>query len=310
MSEDPQEGTGKTPSRCRWRRYGIHLVLFLATCGTTYLAQGPAFAATLMAILLTHEMGHYLMARRHGVDASLPYFIPLPLAFGTLGAVIRMRSPIKRRDALMDIGAAGPLAGLAVALPLLLLGLWQSPVVDTSLQDSAWIEGNSILYILLKLLAKGLYLPADGFDVQLGPVAMAAWAGMLVTFINLLPIGQLDGGHVAVAFFGDQHERRSPWLHLGLLLVGVVAMTVLALEARGAGATTLESLTYGASTALPWFIWAGLILGLRRLSGGLYHPAVGSEPLSASRRALFWLVLVVFVLIFTPVPMREALWTR
>lgn len=291
------------------KRLGIHVALFAATCVTTTLAGGPVYAATLMAILVTHEMGHYVVARRHGVDASLPYFIPLPTALGTLGAVIRMRSPITRRDALLDVGAAGPLAGLAVALPLLAVGIARSPVVDLSATPSPGgpplLEGNSLLYLGLKLAVKGRVLPAGTIDIQLDPMALAAWVGLLVTFINLLPIGQLDGGHVAAAYFGDRQERIAGWLHGGLLFVGAAVAAVLGFEAREAGRAGTAAFLYGLKGAMPWFVWALLLLVLRRASGGVYHPPVGPEPLSPSRRALFWVVAVVFVLLVTPVPMRE-----
>ncbi|MBI4511342.1 MAG: site-2 protease family protein [Deltaproteobacteria bacterium] len=300
-------------------RYWLHAGLFLLTCMTTFQAgaaqfasdrAGVEFSATLLAILLTHEMGHYLMARKHGIPASLPYFIPLPMSMGTLGALIRMRAPMDRRDALIDVGAAGPLAGLAVAIPLLAWGLTQSPLIEPALVhpgEPAMIEGNSILYIILKLLTKGMYLPSGGLDVQLGPMAMAAWVGLLVTFINLMPIGQLDGGHVAFAYFGDRHEKGSRWLHRGLLLVGLVVLVMLAWEARAIGLRPGSSLAHGAMGAAPWFTWALLLLGMRRISGGQYHPPVGADPLTGSRRVLFWLMVAVFVLLFTPVPMREAL---
>jgi membrane-associated protease RseP (regulator of RpoE activity) len=260
-----------------------------------------------MGILVTHEMGHYLMARRHAIDASLPYFIPVPLlGMGTLGALIRMKAPIDRRDALIDVGAAGPLAGLAVAIPLLAWGLAVSPVKP--IEGPAFIEGNSILYILLKLAIKGQYLPTvDDVDVSLGPMAMAAWVGLLVTFINLMPIGQLDGGHVAFAYFGDRHERHSRWLHRGLLVVGGAVLAAMALEAVRAGKADGEVFAYAVPGAAPWFVWAVLLLGMRRLQGGVYHPPVGPDPLSPSRRALFWLVVVVFLLLFTPIPMRTTL---
>lgn len=293
-------------------RYWLHAALFLTTCATTYFAgggghDGTVFAATLMSILLAHEMGHYVVARRHGVDASLPYFIPLPFSMGTMGAIIRMRSPIERRDALIDVGAAGPLAGLCVAIPLLAWGLASSEVGPVVADGASLTEGNSILYLLLKLIIKGEYLPWGGIDVQLGPMAMAAWVGILVTFINLMPIGQLDGGHVAFAFFGPEHERRSRWLHRGLLAVGAAVLAVLTVEAHHAGRGFGSALGYGAMGALPWGVWALLLLGMRRLSGGMYHPPVGPEPLAPSRRLLFWLVAIVFLLLFTPVPMRETL---
>jgi membrane-associated protease RseP (regulator of RpoE activity) len=286
-------------------RYWLHGALFIATCATTTLAGGPVFAATLMSILVTHEMGHYLTARHHKIDVSLPYFIPVPFAIGTMGAVIRMRAPIERRNALVDVGASGPLAGLAVAIPLLIIGIARSELVPAG-AAGGFIEGNSLLYILLKLIIKGRYLPGGGVDVQLNAMALAAWVGLLVTFINLIPVGQLDGGHVAVALF--QHDDRfTGWLHIGLALVGGVVLAVLALEARTAGLAPYPALAYAAKGALPWLVWTVLLLVMRKLAGGEYHPPVGSEPLTPLRRAICWVTLLFFILLFTPVPMREAL---
>src|SRR5262249_35148697 len=154
-----------------------------------------------------------------------------------------------------DVGASGPLAGLAVAIPLLVIGLIQSPVGPTPPDEQGFVEGNSLLYLGLKLITKGQILPAGPIDVQLGPMALAAWVGLLVTFINLIPIGQLDGGHVAAALFGDRMERYGRWLHRGLGVVGVVVCAMLAAEARNAGRTPLASLLYGAQGALPWLVW-------------------------------------------------------
>ncbi len=283
-------------------------VLFLATCASTWLTRGPVFAATLMSILVTHELGHYVAARRHRVAVSLPYFIPLPfVGLGTLGAVIRMRAPIERRDALADVGASGPLAGLVIALPLLVVGLIASPLMTVPPGGGGLVEGNSILYLALKLVTKGRILPDGPLDVQLGDMAFAAWTGLLLTFINLIPIGQLDGGHVAAAFFGNRHERYAPWLHRGLALIGAGVVAVLFVRASGAGRTPLGALGYGAIGAVPWLVWILLIAVMRRSTGGRYHPPVGTEPLSRSRRALCLVVAVVFVLLFTPVPMSETL---
>jgi len=293
------------------KKLWLHILLFVATCVSCWLSGGAVFAATLMTILLAHEMGHYVVARRLGIDVSLPYFIPLPyVSIGTLGAVIRMKAPITRRDALIDVGAAGPLAGLAVAIPLLIWGLATSPLGPPPTGASAagsFTEGNSLLYIGLKYLVHGRYLPGGGLDVQLGPMGFAAWVGILLTFINLMPIGQLDGGHIATAFFGGRHEQRAPWLHRGLLLVGAAVLATLAFEAHAAGRTTGAAMGYGAMAAMPWAVWAVLLLGMRRMAGGRYHPPVDEEPLTPSRRRLFWLVVVVFVLVFTPVPMRGTL---
>jgi membrane-associated protease RseP (regulator of RpoE activity) len=300
-------------------RYRVHVGLFLATCVTTFLAgagfggsmsveSGLAFSATLMGILVCHEMGHYVVARRHGIDASLPYFIPLPpgISLGTMGAVIRMRQPITDRNQLIDVGAAGPLAGLCAAIPLLAYGLSLSEV--ELVEEPGLLEGNSLLYIAIKYLVHGRYLPApDGTDVLLHPIAWASWVGLLITFINLIPIGQLDGGHVARAFLGDRHEALSAWLHRGLLLVGVSVVALLAASARRFGLPWDDAFLHGLWAGMPWLAWAAILLLMRRLSGGVYHPPVGEEPLTRGRHVLLWSMAVVFVLVFTPVPLREIL---
>jgi membrane-associated protease RseP (regulator of RpoE activity) len=291
-------------------RYAVHIALFVTTCATTTLSLGPWFSATLMTILLCHEMGHYLVARHHGVPASLPYFIPLPPGFtlGTLGAVIRMKEPITDRNKLIDVGAAGPLAGLIVAVPLLVYGLSLSPVGPGGGPDVV-IEGNSIGYLLIKVLVKGQVLPAaDGTDVMLHPIAFAAWVGLLITMINLIPIGQLDGGHIACAYLGDRHEQSSRLLHWLLIGVALVVAAVRSFGMWNRGATELgQALAAGAEAAAPWMVWAIMLLIMRRLSGGSYHPPVGPEPLTPGRRRLVLLMLLVFVLIFTPVPLRQGL---
>src|SRR5260221_7426250 len=186
-----------------------------------------------MGILTCHEFGHYFVARRRGVEVSLPYFIPLPpyVSLGTLGAVIRMNKPIEDRRALFDVGAAGPIAGLVVAIPLLVIGLSLSKVGPPTSEDN-FIEGNSLLYALLKLAVKGRWLPGHGVDVNLHPMAMAAWVGLLVTMINLMPIGQLDGGHVARAALGQRHEVWSKRLHVILPVIGVASAAVMFIVAR------------------------------------------------------------------------------
>ena len=298
----------------------LHLGLFAATCATTFVAgaqfgggfdpaSGAQFAGTLMAILVCHEMGHYLVARRHRIEVSLPYFIPLPpfISLGTMGAVIRMARPISDRNQLLDVGAAGPLAGLVAAIPLLLVGLSLSPV-ETVTAPGALVEGNSLAYLGLKYLVHGQILPAaDGADVQLHPMAFAAWVGLLITMINLIPIGQLDGGHIASAWLGDRHERLSAWLHRLLLVIGAGAFTALTAEARGAGWAWADALPRALWGALPWLVWAGLLVVMRRMGGGVYHPPVDGMPLSRRRQALALGVALVFILIFTPIPLREAI---
>ena len=287
------------------RQAAIHLGLFVAACVTTTWLQGATFAATLMSILVCHELGHYVVARRHGVDVSLPYFIPLPVSLGTLGAVIKMRTPIADRNQLIDVGAAGPLAGLVVAIPLLVVGLYLSDVGP--IPADSGLEGNSILYLLLKRALFGAWLPTATSDVQLHPMAFGAWVGLLVTMINLIPIGQLDGGHVMRAWLGDRHERLSGLLHRGLPVVAFIVGSWLTLQARAHGLAWNAALGYAALGAMPWLIWSALLLLMRGASGGLYHPPVGDAPLTPGRRRLAWLVVATWLLIFTPVPMRAAL---
>jgi membrane-associated protease RseP (regulator of RpoE activity) len=290
------------------RRPWLHLALLVATCASTWYVQDLEFAATLMAILVTHEMGHFLAARHHRVPASLPYFIPMPfIATGTLGAIIKMEAPIQRRLALIDVGAAGPLAGFVVALPLLAWGLAASPVGPIEVADGgvAVMEGNSLLYLGLKLALKGRLLPdAAGHDVQLTSMAFAAWVGLLVTFINLIPVGQLDGGHIAVSYFGNRYERVVGWLHRLLPVVALGLYAHMVSEARGKGLGWQDALTYGVSGGAPWLVWAVILAVMRRYAGGRYHPPVGDDGLPASRRGLFWLMVVLFGLLVVPVPLR------
>jgi membrane-associated protease RseP (regulator of RpoE activity) len=282
----------------------IHGGLFLACCVTTTWLGGPAFGATLMAILACHELGHYVVGRRHGVDVSLPYFIPLPVSLGTLGAVIRMRNPIEDRAKLFDVGAAGPVAGLVVAIPLLVIGLYLSDLGPLKPGDS--LEGNSILYALLKYAVFGRWLPGDGVDVQLHPMALAGWVGLLVTMINLMPIGQLDGGHIAKSALGDSHEKWSVRLHVALPLIGIAVSSVMLASARAGGHDWADSLSYAAAGLAPWMMWT-LLLGWMRRQAGEYHPAVGETPLDPTRKRLALAMLVIFVLIATPVPFRPVL---
>ena len=195
----------------------IHWILFLSTIFTTLLAgammegalvfskpleilKGFPFSITLMLILGTHEFGHYYYAQKHKVDATLPYFLPAPpflFLIGTFGAFIKIKSPIYRKDALLQIGAAGPIAGFIIAVPALLLGLKLSTVVEKVDINNAIMLGDSLLMKLLTWVAYPNLL--DSQDIMLHPIAFAGWIGLLVTMLNLLPIGQLDGGHVAYA---------------------------------------------------------------------------------------------------------------
>ena len=313
----------------------LHAALFLVTCVTTtfwgalYAGvtewgewwRGLAYSGPLMGILLTHEMGHYLAARRHGIRVSLPYFIPFPIGLGTLGAVISMKGPITSRNALVDVGAAGPLAGFVVAIVVIVIGLMGSPVKEIPLGTATTSEGNSILYMGLKFLVKGEVLPWGRRDVFMSPTAFAGWIGFLVTMINLIPLGQLDGGHVAFAYFGDGYDRFCRRLHrlLPLLGIAVVAyVTMDALQTVAPVTTTLAPPAYrlwpltsletavqvGFFAGFPWLLWPALVLGLKRMSGGEYHPPVGPDPLTTKRRIIVLTVAMLFLLIFTPVPMR------
>lgn len=281
------------------------------------ISDGLVFSVPLLLILLCHEFGHYIAARVHGVPASLPYFVPLPpwFGFGTLGAVIKMPgSPTDRRK-LIDIGAAGPLAGLVVAIPVLLYGLSQSPI--TPMTAAGLQEGNSLLYLGLKYLVTGRWLPDGRYDVSLHPTALAGWAGLLVTMLNLLPFGQLDGGHVMVARFGNRYPRVAARLHKLLLILaaGVFLFTYLVVlqaqqEGRAPREPTGEPLPVwfvALQACLPWLIWFFIVRLLRRVGGGQEHPPVDDEPLGRGRRLLFALVFLVFVSIFMPVPMRVSM---
>jgi membrane-associated protease RseP (regulator of RpoE activity) len=259
--------------------------------------QGYSFALPLMAILLAHELGHYFAARIHGVDTSPPYFIPMPYALiGTFGAVIRMRGAIRLRNALFDIGAAGPLAGLVVALPVLIYGLATSEVKELDPNQTYLVEGRSLLYVGLLYLLKGP-IP-EGADIMLSPTALAGWAGLLVTMINLVPVGQLDGGHVAYALLGSDQDRYSRWMRHGLLVIAlsISAGSVLFAWREHANA---DSLLTASQSGLHWLIW-WLVLTLMARFMGDKHPPTEPSTLSPRRRILAWITLSLFVLLFMP----------
>jgi membrane-associated protease RseP (regulator of RpoE activity) len=267
------------------------------------LGSAFAFAASLLGILLAHEFGHYLVARFHNTAATLPYFIPFPFSpFGTMGAVIVQKESHKNKRILLDVGIAGPLAGLIVAIPVLLLGLHLSEIntLVISPGEGISLEGNSILYLLAKYAIFGELLPAPssygglspamywlryfftglpdpigGVDVMLHPVAWAGWAGLLVTALNLIPAGQLDGGHIINSLLGKRSIALLPFVLVGLVFMGLVW--------NG------------------WWLWAGLIFFLGRQQA---EPLDQITPLDQRRKALGFLGLVIFLLVFTPVPLR------
>jgi len=258
------------------------------------LLKGWPFAVTLLGILAAHEFGHYFAARYHRVNVTLPYFIPMPLGFGTLGAFIQLKEPVPDRRKLFDIGVAGPLAGLILAIPLLFLGLATSPVEVPTPTPGAMLEGNSILYYFAKFAVFGKTLPnpITGEDVLMNQVTFAAWIGLLVTALNLLPVGQLDGGHTVYALFGKRARL------INLITVGFMAVLAIAgLEPVQQIYPQLRSLGFTG-----WFFWLGLIIFLI----GPFHPPALDDvtELDDSRRLVGYLVIVVFILTFVPVPLR------
>jgi membrane-associated protease RseP (regulator of RpoE activity) len=260
------------PRRSAWRAWGLNLLLFVLTAASVYLSGGPRLAIGLVSILLAHEMGHYIACRIYRVDATLPFFIPAPFLslVGTLGAFIRIRGRIPHRRALFDIGIAGPLAGFVVCLPVLLLGILESRVVLTDL-DSGIYLGEPLLFQWAVRALRGP-IP-DAFTLSLGPLGLAAWFGLLVTALNLLPIGQLDGGHVTYALL----RRRA------------------ALISRIGSWVCLLLIYFGPN----WLVWSILlrILGRR-------HPPTWDDvaPVGRGRIGLGIFGLLVFVMCFVPNP--------
>jgi membrane-associated protease RseP (regulator of RpoE activity) len=267
--------------------------------GQWSLLAGWTFALPLMLILLFHEFGHWFAARIHRVPASLPYFIPLPPIFllGTMGAIIVMPQRIRSRNALLDIGAAGPLAGLVVAIPALIIGLSLSEVHP--MEASGYMqEGQSLLYWCLKRLVLGPIPP--GHDVFLHETALAGWAGLLVTMMNLLPWGQLDGGHVAYALLGERHHAIAVWVRRSLLLVfGYNLVQFLGPVLRGETEMSYGFAFGNSGFWLMWFIVTGF---LARMSGGHRHPPFEPGVLSSARRWVAIVTLLFFVLLFMPTP--------
>lgn len=271
----------------------LHIVLFVATFVTTSMAgayeagvdpfadlgnlrAGFPFSVTLLSILLFHEMGHYVFSRVHGVRATLPYFIPgLPFMIGTFGAFIRMQSPPRTRRALFDVGAAGPWAGFLVAVPAIVIGLRLSQVLPNADYEGGMYLGESVIFSLLSRLTLGA-LP-DDVMIRLHPIATAGWFGLFVTFLNLLPVGQLDGGHVSYSMFGPRHRWVSRAFLVAILFLGTQGWP-------------------------GWFFWAVLVTVL-----GLDHPPTMDwwTPLDGRRRLAAWLTVALFALTFMPAPFFE-----
>lgn len=238
----------------------------LASIDATALVNGAQFAGTILTILVAHELGHYIAARIHRVDASLPFFIPMPLLspFGTMGAVIRMRGVIPTRRALLDIGAAGPLAGLAFALPLYAWGVAHSHFVPGG--------GDNFVELGESVMIKGLdrmFAPAvpDGQLLVYSPVAFGAWGGFFVTMINLLPVGQLDGGHVAYALFGPKQDRYATLVHRAMLaFFCVIVVGHLGRDLVSGRGLSVVHLGRHISNAIFWLVWFQVLAVLGSLA--------------------------------------------
>jgi membrane-associated protease RseP (regulator of RpoE activity) len=288
-------------------RWGLHAGLFLATAtsvfSTYYIVsvghvphpalEAAEYAAALLCILLCHEFGHYIAARIHGVDATLPFFIPMPIPpFGTMGAVIQMRGAIRTRRALLDIGAAGPLAGLAVAVPLYAWGVAHSQLVAVDGTADAMQLGDSLLLRALDRLF-GPHV-APGMDIWLSPVAFAAWAGMFVTMINLIPAGQLDGGHVAYALFGARQNAIARWVHRSMLAFFFVILGSSVLPDLRAGAPFWHMGRH-VNDAIFWLVWFEILAVLGSLAGRARRRprAAGAPPLALGTRVFGTLGLVL-----------------
>jgi membrane-associated protease RseP (regulator of RpoE activity) len=261
-----------SPPRPSLRSAWFNVLLFALTAGSIYLRGGPRMTLAVLSILLAHEMGHYVMCRRYRVDATLPFFIPLPFSLaGTLGAFIRMKAPIPDRRALMDIGVTGPLAGFVVCLPVLVIGVLEATIGPREFGPETLALGEPLLFQWATYWLRGP-IP-DGREMFIGPVGLAAWFGLFVTALNLMPIGQLDGGHVAYAMLRRHHRAVS---------YAALAACLLLLFLRPT-----------------WLLWTILLLAL-----GRRHPPTldDTRPLGAARVALGILGFVVFAVCFTPNP--------
>jgi membrane-associated protease RseP (regulator of RpoE activity) len=288
---------------------------FSFTLALQYIFTGWPFALSMMGILLAHEMGHYIACRIYKVPATLPFFIPAPFLspLGTFGAFIAMRGIPKNKRTLFDVGVAGPIAGLVIALPVLFIGLSLSElgrIPLLSVGSSSFLEGNSIFYLFAKYAVfgkmlpepisygglsplmywiryylTGLPIPYGGLDVQLHSVALAGWAGLLVTALNLVPVGTLDGGHVAYGLFGDKAKKIFPFA-IGFLIVLMLLPLLFTFS--------LSSIN------LSWLLWVFILFWLGNVRT---QPLDDLTPLDPKRRVLGYVMLVVFVLLFSPIIM-------
>ncbi|MCK4224733.1 MAG: site-2 protease family protein [candidate division Zixibacteria bacterium] len=281
---------GRLKDRRKTQIPWTNIILFLLTVITTLLAgaymnqadplsnplfifKGASFAVPLLLILTFHEFGHYIESRINGIKVSLPYFIPGPTLFGTFGAVIRSKSPFKTRRDLLDVGAAGPIAGFVVAVIVVIIGLSHSQIVE-EVPGEGLILGESLIFKFLSWMV--LKDVPQGHTVLLSPAAFAGWAGILVTMLNLLPIGQLDGGHIMYALLGKNQRK-----------VATVA--------------TLALIPLGFFLWMGWFVWVALVLLIK-----IGHPPTLNDqvPLDTKRKVIGWLSMFIFILSFIPVPIK------
>jgi len=256
----------------------LNILLFALTVFSTYyILRSWWYSLALISILLAHEMGHFVMSRRHGVPASLPYFLPVPLPpFGTFGAIIKMKGRMSSRKALFDIGVAGPLMGLLVTIPTIIIGLLLSDQVLPEKVEGALHLGNSLLFVFLEKVVLGP-LP-EGHGLSLHPVAYAGWVGLFVTALNLLPAGQLDGGHIAYALFGRKSK----------IIFGLTIMLWMGIS-------------------IFFYVGWALMIVLVFLFGFRHPPPLDDvTPLDLKRKILGVVVFFLFVLSFTPIPLTQA----
>lgn len=237
------------------------------------LAAGLPFSITLLTILLAHEMGHYLACRYYGIDASLPYFLPAPTLIGTFGAFIRIRSAIPTKKQLFDVGIAGPLAGFAFVIPALAIGLAYSKIIPGIAVQGDFVFGTPGIMVLFE---SWIMPGVNASDILVHPVARAAWAGVLATALNLLPIGQLDGGHILYSFVGEHHKLLTRLFVIALLPLGYF------------------------SDSFSWWFWAALIFFF-----GMKHPRLYDRaPVGRGRGQLAVLALLILIVSFSPAPVR------
>lgn len=280
VGEDASGSPREMPRPRLQSRYTKALVLFLLTVGSTYLAGGWQYSLAVMSILVFHEFGHYLQCRRYGVPSTLPYFIPMPLTpIGTMGAVIVQQSGVANRRQMFDIAISGPLAGLVVAIPALLWGLNFSSVERIPFNQPYFRFGEPLLIQWIIQWKFGA-IPA-GYDTSLHPVAFAGWVGIFITALNLIPIGQLDGGHILYCLLGRPARKVSLWLWRGA--IGLILFS----SWRGTGDLT------------GWLVMLAL-LGFM----GVEHPPTSDDemPLGLGRTILGWVTLPFIVIGFTPNP--------